>query len=224
MNKSIVLVGWYFEMYDFWNMIWVLNFVALTSCIQASQSMDPTQSQDPFMEDDGLQFVPSVVEIAAIEHGLQGEVIALLHVLFVCIFMTMWLYFGFLYLFAVVSFFFWFPCRMRYRFHKTVLLTSLTQRWLSSRDEICKKRIRTMSFIGLESNLLISHGSLFLCVACDVFLLFGPSTRLMSLGWEISLSWVTVTVTVLCTCLPTTTLIRSSMFPTISWPLGVHYG
>ena len=51
--------------------------------------MDPTQSQDPFMEDDGLQFVPSVVEIAAIEHGLQGEVIALLHVLFVCIFMTM---------------------------------------------------------------------------------------------------------------------------------------
>ena len=37
--------------------------------------MDPTQSQDPSMEDQGLQFDLPVVEIAAIDHGLKGNVI-----------------------------------------------------------------------------------------------------------------------------------------------------
>ena len=32
--------------------------------------MDPLQSQDPSMEDDGLQSKLPVVDIAAIEHGL----------------------------------------------------------------------------------------------------------------------------------------------------------
>ena len=50
--------------------------------------MDHLQSQDPSMEDDGLQSKLPVVEIVAIEQGIQGEVIALLHVLFVYIFMT----------------------------------------------------------------------------------------------------------------------------------------
>ena len=68
-----------------------------------------------------------------------------------------------------------------------------------------------------------SH-SLFHCAACDVFLLFGPSTRLMSFGWKKSVLWVTVTVTVFCTCLPSTTLMRPFMSLTISWLLGVQYG
>ena len=59
--------------------------------------MDPLQSQDPSMEDDGLQSELPVVEIAALKHGLQGEVIVLLHVLFVCIFMTMKLNYRYLY-------------------------------------------------------------------------------------------------------------------------------
>ena len=59
------------------------------ACVQASQSMDPSQSQDPSMEEQGLQSELPVEEIAAIDHGLQGEVIALHNDLFVCIIMTM---------------------------------------------------------------------------------------------------------------------------------------
>ena len=51
--------------------------------------MDPTQSQDPSMEDDDLQFEMPVVEIVAIKHGLQREVIALVNDLVVGIFMSM---------------------------------------------------------------------------------------------------------------------------------------
>ena len=45
--------------------------------------MDPTQSQDPSMEDDGLQFELPVLKVAAVDHGLQGEVIALPYEMFV---------------------------------------------------------------------------------------------------------------------------------------------
>jgi hypothetical protein len=38
--------------------------------------MDPTQSQDPSMEEDGLQFELPVLEITGVDHGLQGEVIS----------------------------------------------------------------------------------------------------------------------------------------------------
>ena len=65
------------------------NFVICTSCVHASQSMDPTESQVPYMEDHGLQSELPVVEIAAIDDGLQGEVIALLNDLFVCMCMPM---------------------------------------------------------------------------------------------------------------------------------------
>ena len=37
----------------------------------------------------------------------------------------------------------------------------------------------------------VSHISQFYCANCDVFFLFGPSTRLM-FDWKISLSWVIV--------------------------------
>ena len=45
--------------------------------VQASQSMDLTQSQEPSMEDHEDQMQVPVVEIEAIDHGLQGEVIVL---------------------------------------------------------------------------------------------------------------------------------------------------
>ena len=82
-----------------------------------------------------------------------------------------------------------------------------------------KNMTQTQSFTGFESNLLTNLVSLFHCAVCNVFLLFGPSTMLMSLNWKTSLSWVTVTVTVPCTCLPTTILMRSSLSDNImaSW-------
>ena len=118
------------------------------------------------------------------------------------------------------------PCRMTLRLHKTpcVLLRSQTQMILSLRYGKAKKMTPLMSFKGFESNLLTNPDSLFHCAVCNVFLLFGPSTRLMSIGWRMSLSWVTVMATVPCTFLHTTTLMRSSWSLTISWPLGVHIG
>ena len=87
-----------------------------------------------------------------------------------------------------------------------------------------KKMTQIQSFTGFESNLLTNLVSLFHCVVCNAFLLFSPSTRLISFCWRMSLSRVTVTMTVPCTCLYTTTLMRSSWSPTISWALGVHIG
>jgi hypothetical protein len=43
--------------------------------LQASQSMDLTQSQEPSMEEHEVQMDLPIVEIEAIERGLQGEVI-----------------------------------------------------------------------------------------------------------------------------------------------------
>ena len=138
------------------------------------------------MEDDRFHSEP-VVEVAAIEQGVHGEVIALLHVLFFCIFMIGPELLIFVRC-AFVLFPYGFPCRMRNRCHETVLLMSQIQRWLSLRDNRRIKRTRTQSFIKFESNLLTSPASLLRCAACDVFLLFGPSTRLMSLVWRMSLS------------------------------------
>ena len=73
-------------------------------------------------------------------------------------------------------------------------------------------------FTRFESNILLSHISLFHCIVCDVVLLFGPSTRLMSLGCKMSSLWVTVTVTV------PTTLMSSYMLATTFRPPRVHYG
>ena len=73
------------------SLIWMLslNFVICTICVQASQSMDPTESQVPSMEEHGLQSELPVVEIEAIDDGLQGEVIPLHNDLFVCMCMPM---------------------------------------------------------------------------------------------------------------------------------------
>lgn len=57
--------------------------MAFISYMQASQSMDPTQSQDPSMEDDGLQFELPVLEITGVDHGLEGEVISSPYEMFV---------------------------------------------------------------------------------------------------------------------------------------------
>jgi hypothetical protein len=43
--------------------------------LEASQSMDLTQSQEPSMEEHEVQTDLPIVENEAIEHGLQGEVI-----------------------------------------------------------------------------------------------------------------------------------------------------
>ena len=37
--------------------------------------MDPSQSQGPSLEDDGLQGDLQMLDVAAVDHGLQGEVI-----------------------------------------------------------------------------------------------------------------------------------------------------
>ena len=73
------------------SLIWMLslNFVICTICVQASQSMDPTESQVPSMEEHGLQSELPVVEIEAIDDGLQGEVIPLHNDLFDCMCMPM---------------------------------------------------------------------------------------------------------------------------------------
>ena len=81
-----------------------------------------------------------------------------------------------------------------------------------------------MFFIRFESNLWIRPVSLFRCDVCVVFLLFGPSMRSMSPGWKMSLLWVTVKVTVLCTCLRSIILVRYFTSLTIYWVLGVLYG
>ena len=81
--------------------------------------MDPLQSQDPSIEDDGLQSELPVVEVTAIEQGVHGKVIALLHVLIFCVFMTGTELLIFV-PFSFVSFPYDFPYRMRNRCHETV--------------------------------------------------------------------------------------------------------
>ena len=66
-----------------------LMLLPFLKLVQASQSMDPTESQVPSMEEHGLQSELPVVEIEAIDDGLQGEVIALHNDLFVCMCMPM---------------------------------------------------------------------------------------------------------------------------------------
>ena len=51
--------------------------------------MDPTQSQYPSMEDNGLQYKLPVVEFAAIDHGLQREVIVWLNQMFGFLYISM---------------------------------------------------------------------------------------------------------------------------------------
>ena len=105
-----------------------------------------------------------------------------------------------------------------------VLLMSPTHRRLSSWFEDHKKKILILWFTGFKSNLLLSRVFLFHRAACNVFHLFGPSARLMLLGWEMSSLWVTVTVTELCMSLLIITLTRCCMYATTFGPLGVHYG
>ena len=79
-------------------------------------------------------------------------------------------------------------------------------------------------FTGYESHHLLNHNFVFHCAACNVFLLFGSSTRSMSPVCKRSLLWVTMTVTVPCMPLPTTTLMRCFMFRTTFVPPRVRYG
>ena len=104
-----------------------------------------------------------------------------------------------------------------------VLLMSPIQRRLSSWFEDLKNKTLMLWFTGFESNFFISRVSLSHCAARDVLHLFVPSMRLVSLGWKLSSSWVTVTVTEPCMSLPTTTSMRYSMSPMTSTILGVHY-
>ena len=81
------------------------------------------------MEDDGLQGDLQMVDVAAVDHGLQGEVIDL--PIMVCVGFSLRFKhsFGFIYQFWICFIFFCFHCRMRYRLHQTpyVLLRSQTQ-------------------------------------------------------------------------------------------------
>ena len=132
----------------------------------------------------------------------------------------------FLIILGSTSWFCVYSCRLMHLLHPTlwVLLMSSTQRRLDSWFNDGKMKNLILWFIGFESNLLLSHVFQFHCVVCNVFLLFGPSTRLMSIGCKMSLLWVTVTVTALCMIICTITLMRCFMFPTTSRPLRGHYG
>ena len=94
----------------------------------------------------------------------------------------------------------------------------------SSRLRDRRNKTQTPSFSGSDSSLLGSLVSLFHCVDCGLFLLFGQSTRLMFLVWRMSSSWDIVMETKLCTSLPTTTSMSLLMSPMTSSPPGVHYG
>ena len=59
-------------------MVQRLSYGGFASLVQASESQDHSQSQDPSMEDPGVQVALPVVEIAALEHGLEGEVIIIM--------------------------------------------------------------------------------------------------------------------------------------------------
>ena len=116
-------------------------------------------------------------------------------------------------------------CRMMHMLHLTLcaLLMNPTQimsPWFEDR----KKKTLMLWSIKFESNFLLSHASLFHCGACNIFLLFGPSTRLMSLGCKMSSLWVTVMVPVPCMSLRTTTLMRCFMFPITFGLPGIDYG
>ena len=105
-----------------------------------------------------------------------------------------------------------------------VLLMIPTQRRLSFWFGDRKMKTLVLWFTWFESNILLSHVLLFHCATCNVFLLCGPSARLMLLDCKMSSLWVTVTVTVPCMSLRTTTLMRCFMFPMTFGPPGVHYG
>ena len=118
------------------------------------------------------------------------------------------------------------PCRLMGCLFLTafVLLMRRIQMKPSSRFGDRKSKILTLSFSRCDSSLLGSLVSLFHCVACGVFLLFGQSTTLMFVVWRMSSSWDTVMVTELCTSLYITTSMKSFMSPRTSSPHGVHYG
>ena len=103
------------------------------------------------------------------------------------------------------------------------LLLRRTQKRLSFWFGDCRRKSPILWFTEFESNLLLSHVFLFHCVVCNVFILFGPSTRLTSLVCKMSSLWITVTVTMPCTSLRATTLMGSCMLATTFRPLGVHY-
>ncbi len=180
------------------------------------------------MRDQGLQLELPVVDIEPLEHGLEEEVIIFKYRLGVMLSIFLWMCVDFMLYFMshILYHIFLNVFRMMYRLHKTTFVQFMIpiQRRLNSRYESHRKMTPTLLFIEFESNLLISPDFLFHCAGCDVFLLFGPSMRLMSLVWKMSLSWDTVMVTVLCTYLPTTTLRRSFMSLTISWVPGLPYG
>ena len=178
------------------------------------------------MEDHIVQLDAPVLEIEALDHGLQGEVIIFTSQLRVSSFQICLTVCWFHVLSNIPFTFLLIVCRMRYRMHKTpvVQFRTLTLRRQSLRYESLRRLTPTRLFIGFDSGLLVNPVCLFPCAGCDVSLLFGLSMRLMYPDWKMSLLWVTVTVTVLCTCLPTTTLMSSFMCLTISWLLGIYYG
>jgi hypothetical protein len=55
----------------------VIFYGGLASLAQASQSLDISKSQDPSMEDHGIQLELAVGDIEANEQCVQGEVITL---------------------------------------------------------------------------------------------------------------------------------------------------
>jgi hypothetical protein len=55
----------------------VIFYCGLASLAQASQSLDISESQDPSMEDHGIQLELAVGDIEANEQCVQGEVITL---------------------------------------------------------------------------------------------------------------------------------------------------
>lgn len=55
----------------------MIFYCGLASLAQASQSLDISESQDPSMEDHGIQLELAVGDIEANEQCVQGEVITL---------------------------------------------------------------------------------------------------------------------------------------------------
>lgn len=77
--------------------------------------MDPTQSQGPSMEDHSLPFELLVVDIPAIGHGLQEEVIVVHNQMIVFSYKIIHTCFGFEYPFRLASFSCCLRCRVTYR-------------------------------------------------------------------------------------------------------------
>ena len=192
-------------------------------CIQASHALDLIVALVQYMAGGHILLLPREDGHKALDDISQGEVFDS----FTFSYILVWhcfLFLSFCGFFSNVSLLV--SCRLMFRLFPTAFDLFLRRIQMKSSSRFGDRRSKTLtpSFSGCDSSLLGSLVSLFHCVACGVFLLFGQSTTLMFLVWRMSSSWDTVMVTELCTSLYITTLMRSFMSPRMSSPPGVHYG